>query len=1091
MHPRSGQAPGGREGSSGQESGSGSKRGGRGGRVGGPGRGSQDWRLSQAGPDGGYGDRQEGSSAGGAGSSGGDGWRGGRRGRGYAGGRGSQGSGARGGGYGGDSQYGSQGSGARGGGYVGDSQYGSRGSGARGGYSGEPGYEGRGQWRGGQGGRRGGRGTPYRDQHTASSSSSGPPPPFKDLLPGFTNLSINEPGPSGQVVEEEGSSSSGFVPEQHEGDVYIPEDATEAVEVPITSRGVLVAPKRPQPGRAGSRAMVRVNHFVVNFRPGVTIYHYDVDINPKVSSRSIARRLQRQLLAMHETDFQERLPAYDGSKSLYTAGPLPFESKEFTVAFTNENREKSFKITLRHVGTLGSSALNEFLAGRKIAAPQELLQALDVALREALMHPPYTPFSRSFFTETLGSVALDGGLTAWNGFFQSLRPTAQGLVLNVDLATTAFYKSMPVVEFLQQKVRNFNPGQGLTDAQRTMVKKALARLKVEVCHRPTPRKYRIFGLSPSPTKDLKFSVNEGEEIGIIEYFRETYNWPIRYPELPCLQVQASRTSYLPMEVCKISEGQKFMGKLVEQQTTKLRTLACVKPPEREGKLKAIMAGANGPGRGQYVASFGMSVSPELTSVNARVLRPPKLKYGVQGSVREIEPRTGSWNMNNACLVEGGTIDHWALISFDRSVHPAVAGELITNLAHRCQELGIRMNPETVIPPYMGRREDLEGGNLERCLKNVCGKASQEIANRSQSKGGLLQLLVCIIGEKHPAYGDLKRICETQLGVVTQCCLSKNIKRYNSQYLANLGLKINAKVGGKNNTLAVALPDLCSVFKRPTIIFGADVTHPNPGDDSSPSIAALVANVDWPSAIKYVASVRSQPHREEMIEKLSDMVIELWRKFCDKTGVRPERIIMFRDGVSEGQFDKVLQCEVHALKEAMQKAGGSGYNPLITWVVVQKRHHTRLYPADNNRDKSGNVLPGTVVDSTIVHPREFDFFLCSHAGIQGTSKPTHYHVLWDENSFSADDLQGLINNLCYTYVRCTRSVSIVPPAYYAHLAAYRARLYIEGSGGSDTASYTSGQPSSVGSGGRNTRAGAPQVRALPQIARNVQEVMYFC
>lgn len=74
-----------------------------------------------------------------------------------------------------------------------------------------------------------------------------------------------------------------------------------------------------------------------------------------------------------------------------------------------------------------------------------------------------------------------------------------------------------------------------------------------------------------------------------------------------------------------------------------------------------------------------------------------------------------------------------------------------------------------------------------------------------------------------------------------------------------------------------------------------------------------------------------------------------------------------------------------------------------------------------------------MDRQICHPREFDFFLNSHASIQGTSRPTHYRVLWDENRFTADSMQTLCYHLCHTYARCTRTVSIVPPAYYADLA----------------------------------------------------------
>lgn len=47
-------------------------------------------------------------------------------------------------------------------------------------------------------------------------------------------------------------------------------------------------------------------------------------------------------------------------------------------------------------------------------------------------------------------------------------------------------------------------------------------------------------------------------------------------------------------------------------------------------------------------------------------------------------------------------------------------------------------------------------------------------------------------------------------------------------------------------------------------------------------------------------------------------------------------------------------------------------------------------------------------------------------------------------------------MCYNYVRCTRSVSIIPPCYYAHLIAYRARFHCaQDMWGSDTQSQASG------------------------------------
>ncbi|MCE8166464.1 MAG: hypothetical protein I3270_02350 [Candidatus Moeniiplasma glomeromycotorum] len=50
---------------------------------------------------------------------------------------------------------------------------------------------------------------------------------------------------------------------------------------------------------------------------------------------------------------------------------------------------------------------------------------------------------------------------------------------------------------------------------------------------------------------------------------------------------------------------------------------------------------------------------------------------------------------------------------------------------------------------------------------------------------------------------------------------------------------------------------------------------------------------------------------------------------------------------------------------------ANYKPTITFVVVQKRHHTRFFPIQG-ADRTGNCFPGTVVDRDITHPFEFDF-----------------------------------------------------------------------------------------------------------------------
>jgi eukaryotic translation initiation factor 2C len=264
--------------------------------------------------------------------------------------------------------------------------------------------------------------------------------------------------------------------------------------------------------------------------------------------------------------------------------------------------------------------------------------------------------------------------------------------------------------------------------------------------------------------------------------------------------------------------------------------------------------------------------------------------------------------------------------------------------------------------------------------------------------------------------------------------------------------------------------------------GADVIHPAPGSQGRPSFTSLVGNVDGDVA-KYVAASRVQTSKQEMIDDLEDMakvcarggasgrvltrfrpqnILQSYlgyRKQADKVAnPAPKRIIFYRGTFRSRTYDPKLTCLQMVYPKASSSRCSSSnsraskvrrlslvlcsrltpaaaacaalkINPKITVVVVGKRHHVRFFPENQSQaDRSGNCIAGTVVDTDVAHPVEFDFYLQSHGGLLGTSRPSHYSVLYDENNFGPDALQQLSFALCHVYARATRSVSIPAPVY---------------------------------------------------------------
>ena len=311
--------------------------------------------------------------------------------------------------------------------------------------------------------------------------------------------------------------------------------------------------------------------------------------------------------------------------------------------------------------------------------------------------------------------------------------------------------------------------------------------------------------------------------------------------------------------------------------------------------------------------------------------------------------------------------------------------------------------------------------------------------------------VMVVVTDNDCYSLVKKISECEVGILTQCIKSKNFIRdrhYQMHYstMNNIFLKVNTKLNGTNHQVDEFAYN--TLVKQSVMFIGADVTHPSPDQrKSQPSVAAVCASYDR-LGLKYNQEWRLQTGGSDLIDDFEEMMVKHFNFYFAVNKTLPSKIIYYRDGVGESQFETFLTPETAALKRACRRVYEQKKlkMPQITLIVVNKRHHMRAFPIDvksGDGSRFNNVLPGTVIDTDIVDNRYFQFFLASHAAIQGCTRPAKYTVLLNECGISNDDLQQLTYVLCHTYARCTRSVSYPNCTYLAHLMAFRGKHYYEG------------------------------------------------
>jgi eukaryotic translation initiation factor 2C len=191
------------------------------------------------------------------------------------------------------------------------------------------------------------------------------------------------------------------------------------------------------------------------------------------------------------------------------------------------------------------------------------------------------------------------------------------------------------------------------------------------------------------------------------------------------------------------------------------------------------------------------------------------------------------------------------------------------------------------------------------------------------------------------YERLKKNNECRFAMVSQMLNVTHVQKAAPQYCSNVCMKLNAKLGGTTCKVADK-PGTKPFFQVKTMIIGkssirpvglivtnfilpgADVSHPTPGSPQA-SMAALTMSMDQ-LACRYAAGVQTNGYRVEMLTEanIQQLFVGMFGKWIFKVGggSGPQHIYYFRDGVSEGQFQQVLDQEVAVMKRLLEAKFGA-------------------------------------------------------------------------------------------------------------------------------------------------------------------------
>ncbi|XP_041855225.1 piwi-like protein 1 [Melanotaenia boesemani] len=751
-------------------------------------------------------------------------------------------------------------------------------------------------------------------------------------------------------------------------------------DVGINTRQAMEHVRDSKSGTSGAPVRLTANFFRILSRPQWVLYQYHVDFKPPMESR----RLRSGLLFQHEQVFG---PAQFDGAQLFLPHRLPNQE---TVLHSDTRMGEKVQITV--------TLTNELPPTSPVC-----IQFYNIIFRKILKMIKMQQIGRNYYNPNDPLNIPQHKLTIWPGYVTTILNYESSIMMCTDVSHKVL-RSETVLDFMVS-LRQQCGSQRFPE----ICTKELVGLIILTKY--NNKTYRIDDIAWDHTPNNTFKRGD-TNISFKNYYKTQYSLdivdgnqvllishvkkmgPARGPP-PGPAMLVPELCYLTGLTDKMRADYNIMKDL--DLHTKLN------PEQREKRLLNFMASIEKSEEAvAELDKWGLSFDKELVRVTGRVLTGEKLIQGQK--TYEYNPQQAEWTreMRGLSLTTAPPLTNWLMFYTRRNGNEAQA--LLQNVGKVAGPLGIRVQRAGMI-----EYEDYQE-SLLRALQHNVGPQTQMV-------------VVILPSNRKDKYDSVKKYLCVDCPTPSQCVLSRTLSKPKTimTVTTKILLQMACKMGGELWSVEIPL--------KQVMIVGIDCYHDSTAGKRS--IGALVASLNNTMS-RWFSKCVLQHKGQEIMDGLKMALSGALKHYLKFNGCLPSRIIVYRDGVGDGQLHSVVSYEVSQIMESI-KSMGHDYQPKLSVVVVKKRISCRFFAQMG--DRVINPPPGTVIDTEVTRPEWYDFYIVSQAVRTGSVSPTHYNVVYDTSGLKPDHMQRLTYKLCHMYYNWQGIIRVPAPCQYAHKLAF--------------------------------------------------------